>query len=154
MRRHLRGAVAVALEYARDLDDAEDVAQEAFHRTWRALASFDSRQRFRPWFYTIVRNVGRTAAGRRQRRGEVELMDVHATSSHESSDLQRHVHALLDRMTPLQAGCFRLCEIEGFTSEEVGDMLGIAPATVRTHAFRARAHLREALDKLGFREPQ
>ena len=71
MRRHLRGAVAVALEYARDLDEAEDVAQEAFHRVWRGAASFDVAQRFRPWFYTIVRNLGRNLASKRTRRAEI-----------------------------------------------------------------------------------
>jgi len=155
MRRYLRGAVAVALEYTRDLDEAEDVAQEAFERVWRSAHHFDPRQRFRPWFYTIVRNAGRDAIRRRSRRSEVELSDMHAAQARDAAldaDIRRHVHAELDRMTSPQASCFRLCEIEGFSAEEVADMMNIAPATVRTHAHRARVRLREALAKLGFQD--
>jgi RNA polymerase sigma-70 factor (ECF subfamily) len=150
MQRHLRGAVAVALEYARDLDEAEDIAQDAFHRVWRAASSFDVGLRFRPWFYTLVRNLGRNAAGKRTRRGEIELVDTHAAPEViRDAEIRRAINAELSELSEMQRRCFRLCEMEGFTSEEVGDMLDIAPATVRTHTHRARAHLRNALGKYG-----
>jgi hypothetical protein len=60
VERYVRGALAVALEYARDRYDAEDIVQDAFVRTLRELHRFDDRLSFRPWFYTIVRNLGGT----------------------------------------------------------------------------------------------
>ncbi len=47
-----------------------------------------------------------------------------------------------------QRACFRLCEIEGFTSKEVADMLNMSDATVRVHVHRARLGLRERLSVL------
>lgn len=64
VRRYLRPALAVAWEFAPSRDDAEDLVQDAFHRALRALPSFDAGRPFRPWFFTIVRNLGRNAAER------------------------------------------------------------------------------------------
>ena len=62
------GCVTMGLGYAL----AEDVAQEAFVRAFRAIRRFDLRQRFYPWFYRIVKNCSLTALKRR-RGGELSL---------------------------------------------------------------------------------
>ena len=64
VRRYLRPALALAWQYSHRLEDAEDVVQEAFHRAVRALAGYDDRRPFSAWFYTIVRNVARSATYR------------------------------------------------------------------------------------------
>jgi RNA polymerase sigma-70 factor (ECF subfamily) len=158
VERYLRRAISVAREYTADLDEAEDVVQDAFQRAVRALPRFDDRQRFAPWFFTIVRNVGRNA-----NRGSGRIQSLDATSDLAStdrsgdgaseSDLRQHIDRELAGMSAQQAACFRLCEIEGFSAQEVGDMMGLAPPTVRTHAHRARVKLREALLRLGYEAP-
>ena len=153
MRRYLRGAVAIAFEYAHDLDEAEDIAQDAFHRLWSSASRFDPSQRFRPWFYTIVRNLGRNVAARRRRRGEVGLWEFGERDGAGDRDRDREIRGCIERqlekMTEMQASCFRLCEIEGFSADEVADMMDIASSTVRQHCFRARNKLREALERHG-----
>ena len=67
-RRYLRPAMALAWQYTRRVEDAEDVVQDAFHRAVRALADYDDRRPFSAWFYTIVRNVARTAISKDGRR--------------------------------------------------------------------------------------
>ena len=52
----------------------------------------------------------------------------------------------IDQLAPMQQACVRLCELEGFTSVEAASMLGISEATVRTHVYRARRRLRDAVD--------
>ena len=159
VERYLRGALAVALEYARDRDDAEDIVQDAFIRTLRQLHRFDDRLSFRAWFYTILRNLGRSAAERRGRQTELGVA-ADVVSAPRSGDVaaDAELRGLIEQelagMTPQQSGSFRLCEIEGFSALEVGDMLGIAPATVRTHAHRARLKLRAALRHRGYRSPE
>jgi RNA polymerase sigma-70 factor (ECF subfamily) len=158
VERYLRGALAVALEYARDRDDAEDIVQDAFVRTLRELHRFDDRLAFRPWFYTILRNLGRNAAERRARTSTQSISDDttathHAADAAADAELRQLIETELAGMTQLQAASFRLCEIEGFNASEVGDMLGIAPATVRTHTHRARMKLREVLTRRGYASP-
>jgi len=159
VERYLRGALAVALEYARDRDDAEDIVQDAFIRTLRELHRFDHRLSFRPWFYTILRNLGRNAAERRGRQTELEAVgDVASNPGSGDAAADAELRGLIEQelagMSAQQAASFRLCEIEGFSALEVGDMLGVAPATVRTHAHRARLKLREVLSNRGYRSPE
>ena len=159
VERYVRRAVGVAREYAADLDEAEDLVQEAFQRAVRGLDRFDDRQRFAPWFFTILRNIGRNAT-RTARRTESldacgELVSPDGTGEGATeSELRHHIDRELAGMPAQQAACFRLCEIEGFSAPEVGDMMGLAPPTVRTHAHRARLKLREALGKLGYEAPE
>jgi RNA polymerase sigma-70 factor (ECF subfamily) len=151
VRRYMRPALAVALEFASGRDDAEDVVQEAFHRALRQLGQFDERLAFRPWFFTIVRNLGRNLAARRVRWKTVPLPagftgdrpspfeDAHR------AEVRERLFAAIQRLPDMQRWCFRLCDMEGFTSPEVADMLGITPGTTRTHLHRARRALRQAL---------
>ena len=152
--RYLRPALAVAWEYAPTRDDAEDLVQDAFHRALRGLARFDETKPFRPWFFTILRNVGRNAAERHSRWTSVALPDELPAGGADPSDaahqarLREGINQGLDILPHMQRTCFRLCDIEGFDGNEVAEMLGVSAATVRTHRHRARATLREALARL------
>ena len=154
VRRYLRPALAVAWEFAPTRDDAEDLVQDAFHRALRALPRFDEAKPFQPWFFTILRNVGRNAAQRHARWTSVAVPDELPTDAGDPEDvahragLREGIQRGLDILPPMQRTCFRLCDIEGFDGNEVAEMLGMSAATVRTHRHRARAKLREALKRL------
>jgi RNA polymerase sigma-70 factor (ECF subfamily) len=149
--RYLRPALAMAWEYAPSLDDAEDLVQEGFHRALRGLESFDTRQPFRPWLFTIVRNVARNAAARHLRWQSVAIPDELPSDDADPFDdahraeLRDRIGEGLDMLPPMQRACFRLCDLEGFDGNEVAEMLSVSAATVRTHRHRARAALRKAL---------
>lgn len=152
--RYLRPALAVAWEYAPSRDDAEDLVQEAFHKALRGLEGFDQRLPFRPWLFTIVRNLGRNAAERNARWSSVAVPDTLPVDEPDPADLA-HRALLRDRidrgleaLPAMQRACVRLCDVEGFDVNEVAEMLGVAGATVRTHRHRARAALRHALQGL------
>jgi RNA polymerase sigma-70 factor (ECF subfamily) len=159
VERYLRGALAVALEFARDRDEAEDIVQDAFIRALRELHRYDDRLPFRPWFFTILRNLGRNAARRWTRQVDTPVANfaIAGGSGPADATAAAELRALVDRelagMTSQQAASFRLCEIEGFSAQEVGEMLGVAPATVRTHVHRARLKLRAVLTNRGYRSP-
>src|SRR5262245_31343144 len=149
--RYLRPALAVAWEFTNTLDDAEDVVQETFCRVVRALPRFDLERPFAPWFFTILRNVARNAAGARVFQLGTELdestPDAVPTPAErvEYLDLATHVDAQLDVLPDMQRACFRLCVLEGFSSQEVAGALGVSDRTVRTHVFRARQALRKTV---------
>ena len=149
VRRYLRPALALACQYTRALEDAEDVVQEAFHRAVRSLGSYDHRRPFSAWFYTIVRNAARSAISREGRRTalapftlpEEEPPAAAAIDPVLAGDIERAIEALAQ----MQQACLRLCCIEGFTSLEAARMLGVGQGTVRTHLHRARKQLRVAM---------
>ncbi len=152
--RYLRPALAVAWEYAPTRDDAEDLVQDAFLRALRSLDRFDESRPFRPWFFTILRNVARNAAERHSRWTSVAVPEELRAADGDPEDeahramLRESIQEGLDMLPQMQRTCFRLCDIEGFDGSEVAEMLGLSAATVRTHRHRARATLREALERL------
>lgn len=154
VRRYLRPALAVAWEFTESRDDAEDVVQDAFHRVLRGLDGYDDSRPFRPWFFAIVRNVGRNAAAWRGRWSSEPIAEsLPAGGSTPLSDLERaeireRIGEGIELLSPMQRSCFRLCDLEGFAGGEAAEMLGIEESTVRVHLFRARRRLRDVLRPL------
>ena len=151
VERTVRPALAVAWEFTETLEDAEDIVQEAFRRTLKALDRFDTAQSFKSWFFTILRNVARTKAsahtGGLLQALEETVPDLQPSPLEqvERLELQARVDVELEKMSGMQKACFRLCVLEGFTSVEVGEALGLADATIRTHVYRARQVMRTAI---------
>ena len=142
----------MAWEFTDTLEDAEDVAQEAFRKVVGALESFDTSRPFRPWFFTILRNVARSASSARALRVhealEETVPDEEPTPLDlvERVELQARLDMELEALSEMQRVCFRLCVLEGMSSTEVAEALGLSDATVRTHVFRARNTLRTAME--------
>lgn len=151
--RYLRPGLAVAWEYADSLPEAEDLVQDAFYRALRRLDRFDEGRPFPPWFFTIVRNLGRNLLESRGRWKHAELVDADrdrpaGRDPAVVQDVRSRIDDAVEALPFKQRACFRLCEIEGFTSKEVADMLNMSDATVRVHVHRARLGLRERLSVL------
>ena len=103
--------------------------------------------------FTIVRNLGRNEASRKTRWAAVPVPEELRSGSNPLRDAERaeiaeRIERGLEALTPMQRSCFRLCQMDGFDSTEVADMLGIGRATVRTHVHRARAALQNTLGAL------
>lgn len=151
VRRYLRPALAVGLEIAPSREDAEDLVQDAFHKALRHLDRFDARRPFGPWFFTILRNLGRSAGTAASRwvltslPDDMPVADADPLTETERAELQGALTVAMERLSDMQQTCFRLCDIEGFRGPEVAEMLGVSEATVRTHVYRARRALRQSL---------
>jgi RNA polymerase sigma-70 factor (ECF subfamily) len=150
--RYIRPAMAVAWEFTETLEDAEDLVQEAFRRVVSALERFDTSRPFRPWFFTILRNLARNASGARARQLSFALDEAVPDEQPtpldvvEKVELQARLDLELESLPEMQRVCFRLCALEGFASGEVAEALGLSDATVRTHVYRARNALRLAME--------
>lgn len=153
VRTHLRKAMAVALEFMKTREDAEDVVQDAFRAAFASLGRFDRTRPFAPWFFTILRNTARNALDSRRVRAHDPLSPAYAAAgespleSAHRRELRRAIEDAVESLPPAQRTCFRLCLIEGLTSREAASATGVAESTVRVHIFRARNTLRELLDR-------
>jgi RNA polymerase sigma-70 factor (ECF subfamily) len=152
VRRYLRKAMAVALEYVRSREDAEDVVQDTFRRVFEKLDHFDQTKSFEPWFFTILRNTARNALKSRRIREHDVLTIEHASPSpgpYEETrrlELRVRIGEAVERLPAMQKTCFRLCMVEGLTSAEAASAIGLAESTVRVHVFKARRALQGLLD--------
>jgi RNA polymerase sigma-70 factor (ECF subfamily) len=154
---HQRFVYNLALRAMSDAHEAEDVAQEAFVRAWRALPNFRRQAQFRTWLYRIVTNLCCNRLPRLRRDLSAlseEDMDEYSVPVDERTDPAYDVEAderrafLHQRIAALPQSYRLLVSLryqEELSYEEIAAVLGLPLGTVKTGLFRARAQLREAL---------
>jgi RNA polymerase sigma-70 factor (ECF subfamily) len=160
VRKYQHKVVKLVTRYLRDPSDAEDVAQEAFIKAYRAIPQFRGDSAFYTWLYRIAINTAKNAIVSRD-RNPVEF-DLDLQSVEESNSMQMR---LADAETPeslLQTEEIRttvnqaiealpedlrtaivLRELEGLSYEDIALAMDCPVGTVRSRIFRAR----EAIDK-------
>jgi RNA polymerase sigma-70 factor (ECF subfamily) len=146
VRLHAAGAIRAANAVLRDGAAAEDAAQEAFWKAWRALPAYEERERFGAW---IARIAVRCAIDMvRRRRPELPLEAASEASSERLESRIADREALRRALAQLSArdrAIVRLRDSEGMTVAEVAQLVGISEASVRVRAFRAKRKLRRIL---------
>ena len=132
---------------------AEDVAQDAFVKAYRALGRFREDSKLETWFYRILlrqaHNHRRWRAVRQRWSGGSDE-DVADPSPEVPGDpgLRRRIAEALDRLTRRQREAFILVHLEGFTVSESAKLLGKPTGTVKSHLHRALRTLRAELADL------
>jgi RNA polymerase sigma-70 factor (ECF subfamily) len=154
VRAHSVRVYRLAYRLTGNLHDAEDLTQEVFVRVFRSLATYTPGT-FEGWLHRITTNLFLDGARRRQRiRFEGLGDDVdHRLGSDERSPAQAwddshldgDIQAALLALPPDYRAAVVLCDIEGFSYEEIAATMGVKLGTVRSRIHRGRAQLREAL---------
>lgn len=151
--RYQRRVYGVAYRIVRRHDVADDVAQEAFIRAFRALASFDPTRPFGPWICRIATNLAINHVRSPEAREE-DLPEGHAeTPSSAESPLDRVLDGearmvlqrALDGLPGEQRTVFVLRAVEGLSYREIAESLDISMGTVMSRLSRAREKLRAAV---------
>ena len=154
VRVHSARVYRLAYRLTGNPHDAEDLTQEVFVRVFRSLSSYTPGT-FEGWLHRITTNLFLDSARRRQRiRFEglgdevaqrlpgTELTPAQAWDErHLDGDIQEALQAL----PPDYRAAVVLCDIEGFSYEEIAVTMGVKLGTVRSRIHRGRAQLRAAL---------
>jgi RNA polymerase sigma-70 factor, ECF subfamily len=155
MRRYNQRLFRVARGILADDAEAEDVMQEAYVRAFRELATFRGEARFSTWLTRIACHEALARARKRRRLVSVDGGEPPDPPSHEAGpdrELEnRELHAVLREAVevlpdPLRA-VFCLREIEGLSTEQTADALGLTIENVRVRLHRAKRSLRQRLDE-------
>jgi RNA polymerase sigma-70 factor (ECF subfamily) len=148
-----------------DAAEAEDIAQEAFVRAWRALPDFRSQAKFTTWLYRIVHNLCLNQLPQLQRallqvEPQEDVLDDPAPSPAQVFETQEQIallHAELERMPEKYRLVLSLRYLEHMSYEEVATALDAPIGTIKTHIHRARRMLVDRLrewEEKPFRVPQ
>ena len=159
VRTHSARVYRLAYRLTGNPHDAEDLTQEVFVRVFRSLSSYTPGT-FEGWLHRITTNLFLDSARRRQRIRFEGLGDEMAhrlagseptpAQAFDDTHLDDDVQAALKALPPEYRAAVVLCDIEGFSYEEIAATLGIKLGTVRSRIHRGRAQLRSAL---GHRRP-
>ena len=151
VRPHWQMSFRLAYLITRNAADAEDAAQDALLKSWRALPRFRSGEPFRPWLLRIVGNEARNrrrSAGRRAgllARAQAEASGDAAPSPEEiavAADDRTRLLAALDAL-PANARDVLACRyLLDLSEAETAAALGVRPGTVKSRTARALDALR------------
>lgn len=143
----------------RDRALAEDVAQEALIRIWKALPRFDGRAALSTWIYAITRNRCLTALQRRRELAslsdpevELEVEAAIATGPPDQAESPSALRDLVDALPERYRQAVTLYYYEERSVAETARLLGLAEGTVKTNLFRARGLLLERLRAAGMED--
>jgi RNA polymerase sigma-70 factor, ECF subfamily len=154
LREHEQAAFRAAYLILRSGVDAEDVAQEAFVKAYRALGRFRRGAPFRPWLLRIVGNEARNhrrAAGRRafhqHRAGVLEPVSAAVTPDDElvRRENRRRLVAAVNRLAEGERTAIVARYFIGLTDEEAAAALGVPRTAVKMRAWWGLNRLRSEL---------
>lgn len=147
--RHVERVYRMVFRLAGDAETAREWTQDAFVRAFERLGTFRGEAAFSTWLGSIAISVALNGLRRRkrqwQRETELDGEMVGATRDRIEPDLRRQLHDAIAGLPEGYRTVLVLHELEGYTHEEIGALLGIDQGTSKAQLFRARARLRAAL---------
>ncbi len=155
-----KAAYNFAYRLTRNEADARDLTQEAFIRVYRAWRSFKPGTSFLSWIYRIVTNLYRDELRRHKGRYQEEIpqdnepqkfgsdrpLAVEPIDEYVEGYFSEPVSRALEGLTPGQREIVLLADIEGYSYQEIGDIVGCSVGTVRSRLHRARGQLRKLVN--------
>jgi RNA polymerase sigma factor (sigma-70 family) len=139
--------MSVALRYAPSREDALEILNDAFMKVFTHIDRYDAARPFTSWFRRILVNTALDHYRSSRRYHEVIELGEELPEGSVSSDALDRLEAddilvMFAKLPESWRVVYNLHEVEGFSHEEIGEMLGIASGTSRSHLARARARLR------------
>lgn len=146
--RHFKDVARAVLPLADSKEEAFDIAQEAFLRTWAVWGQF-ADPAADPVRFTLRIGINLAISRlRRLLRLRRRLPQLHgpaqAASAEDIAGVRIDVFRALQKLTPRQRAAVVLCDGLGFSSAEAAATMNLADATVRVHLARGRERLRTA----------
>jgi RNA polymerase sigma-70 factor (ECF subfamily) len=157
IRRYNQRLFRVVRGRLRDDDEAEEAVQEAWVSAWRRLSTFSGRSVFAAWMTRIARRAAGQVALRRTRAEELargasrERQDAAPGADPGGDEVRepRELRLLIERslaaLPETQRIVFALRVVEGLTTAEVAEALGLNESAVKVRLHRARRRLADEL---------
>ncbi|HUU46405.1 MAG TPA: sigma-70 family RNA polymerase sigma factor [Acidobacteriota bacterium] len=147
IERYQNQVYAIAFRMVGDADDAQDIAQEVFVRFYRTLDRFRPDGRIATWLYRVAVNLAIDTKRRRLRRPDETVEPVDQNPLPDTRAEQRDLRVILERiihtLPPKQRRVLVLRDLQGFSTEEIAEILRCRQNTVRVHLARARLRVKE-----------
>ncbi len=159
--RHQGRVFAVAGGILRNREDVEDISQQVFLKAYFSLKRFDQRSAFSTWLYKITVNECWDLLRKKKVRplvfeSELSEEQAHAYQSTEQKteyagdlteqlETRQQLDRWLDCLEERDRAMLVLKEVQGFTVEEIAEIMGINGNTVKVRLFRARQKIAEKI---------
>ncbi len=159
VERYRTRVASIAYQVLGNYEDARDVAQEVFIKLYRGIGGFDPHKKFFTWLYRLTVNAAIDYLRAKKRRSYENSLDEHpdlflsipspeselASQEFERRELRKLFIDLAEKLNPKQRAAFILCDLQGFTADEVAEILECPKVTLRWYLHEARKRIRTAI---------
>jgi RNA polymerase sigma-70 factor (ECF subfamily) len=157
VKRHQRFVFTLAMRFAKNREDAEEIAQDCFVKAYRSLTAFQKQAKFSTWLYSIVYTTSMTFL--RKKRLDTSSIDDENNflqienngsfdvNSAENKSRSYYLNEAIQQLLPDDAIIITLFYKGEQSLEEIAQVLGMEANTVKVKLFRARQRLKEKLER-------
>lgn len=152
-RCHYRPLTMYALRYTENIDDAEDIVQQAFIETWERLSGGKAIGNLKAYLYAVVRNDSLTRTARPDRTEPLQEDGSEEMSEEERiirSERDAQLWTAIDQLPKARKQIFLLAKRDGLSYKEIADELGLSIKTVEHQISKALQTLRNTAIKIYF----
>ena len=153
--------IATAYKYVKEKQLAEDIAQEAFIKSYKSLDSFREESSFYTWVYRIAVNTAKNYIVSSKRREEIIMTDLSEDNNYypeipdidspqdilNASELRDLIFATLSSLGEETRTALSLREFDGLSYEQIAEISNCPVGTVRSRIFRGREMIEEKVRK-------
>jgi len=157
-------AYQIALSYMKNEEDAQDAVQDSLLKIYRNLNSFNEKARFSTWVYRVVVNTCLDEVKKKRRYREMIASEYHLFPQEEEEsgmfleipdernrpdqvvlrkEQKNTILGCLDQLSETLREAVVLRDVQGFSYEEIAEILQISEGTVKSRINRARLALKE-----------
>lgn len=137
------------MRYAKNKDEAVELVNDGFMKVFTNMQRYDADRSFNAWISTIMINT--SIDHYRNRIKQMEMEELNA--KHELEDRENilsHLHyedliKLVQKLSYAYRTVFNLFAIDGYSHEEIAEMLSISVGTSKSNLFKARENLKKML---------
>tara|TARA_B100000959_G_scaffold47640_2_gene48749 strand:+ start:5331 stop:5945 length:615 start_codon:yes stop_codon:yes gene_type:complete len=153
--------ISTAFKYVKEKQLAEDIAQEAFIKSYKSINSFREESSFYTWIYRITVNTAKNYLVSRKRKGETSMTDLSEDDSVyfdkvdmdspqeilNANQLRDLIHDTLSSLGEETRTALSLREFDGLSYEKIAEIVDCPVGTVRSRIFRGREVLEQSIKK-------
>jgi RNA polymerase sigma-70 factor (ECF subfamily) len=163
VKKHQKRMLNIAYRMTGNYEEACDIVQDAFVSAYKSIRSFRGKAKFSTWLCTIVMNLSKNRlkqlktqlhhekfsiddpTNNGQIRGELASSGLSALESLEKKDVHEKVQECINSLDEEFREVLILRDIQGFSYDEINNLLEVPEGTVKSRLFRAREALKDCL---------
>lgn len=157
VQRHTQRFFACAYRLCTNVQESEDIVQEAFLKLWQQPELFDETKgvKFTTWFYRVVSNRTLDHLRKRKPQANPEILDYLPADTNnidkemDMDQKQTQLEEAIEELPERQKLALNLCFYEGLKNKEAADIMDINVKALESLLMRAKSNLRETLLRQG-----
>ena len=146
VEKHSNSLLTFAVHFLKNKEEAQDIVQDVFEKLWINREKVDT-EKVKSWLFTCAHNAMLNFINKRARltrlSDDIQNFKTEMCSfSFESKQVINHIVGILP---PVQKSIILLRDMEGYSYEEIGDIMSLTPSQVKVYLFRARLKIKKQL---------